>query len=297
MTIKLSNKPKQFENRREDLMSISLKSCSNTLIWKKIVHDPLRNTSCLVEIEHSERRVDNKMEIRAKLSELLDEFYPGQKIPSERDLSERFGVARMTLRHVIESFILEGKLERRPGSGTYISNQCYSLSARCRSFSSEMKSRGLEPVNKLLFAKLISADKVNSGKLRIPLNSKILKFSRLRFGNDIPMAYQTTSIPFSYIGPISETELEGSLEDLLENKFGISITTSQTEISGDLANQQTSKLLEIAVNTPCLVKETIDLDQRSRNIMWNKTWYNAEQFKIRFEAACKVRESKNPAAS
>ena len=237
------------------------------------------------------------MEIRAELDELLNEFYAGQKIPSERVLSERFGVARMTLRHAIETYILEGKLERRPGSGTYISNQCYSLSARCRSFSSEMKSRGLEPGNKLLTAKIISADKVNSSKLRIPLNSKILKFSRLRFGNDIPMAYQTTSIPVSYIGIIEDAELEGSLEDLLQNRFGITIVTSQTEISGDFADQKTAKLLEIETTTPCLVKETIDMDQRSRSIMWNKTWYNAERFKIRFDAACNVRESKKPAAS
>lgn len=237
------------------------------------------------------------MNIRAELNDLLNEFYPGQKIPSERALSERFGVARMTLRHAIEGLILEGKLERRPGSGTYISNQCYSLSARCRSFSSEMKSRGLEPGNKVLSAKIVSADKVSSSKLRIPLNSKILKFSRLRYGDDIPMAYQTTCIPLSYIGPILDEELEGSLEDLLESKFGITITISQTEIAGDLADQKTAKLLDIALSTPCLVKETIDMDQRSRSIMWNKTWYNAEQFKIRFDSACKVRESKNPAAS
>jgi GntR family transcriptional regulator len=237
------------------------------------------------------------MEIRAELDELLNEFYAGQKIPSERVLSERFGVARMTLRHAIETYILEGKLERRPGSGTYISNQCYSLSARCRSFSSEMKSRGLEPGNRLLVAKIISADKVNSSKLRIPLNSKILKFSRLRFGNDIPMAYQTTSIPVSYIGIIEDAELEGSLEDLLQNRFGITIVTSQTEISGDFADQKIAKLLEIGTTTPCLVKETIDMDQRSRSIMWNRTWYNAERFKIRFDAACNVRESEKPAAS
>ena len=117
------------------------------------------------------------MEIRTELSKVLNEYCPGQKIPSERVLSERFGVARMTLRHAIEVLILEGKLERRPGSGTYISNQCYSLSARCRSFSTEMISRGLKPENKLLTSKIISADKVNSSKLRIPLNSKILKFT------------------------------------------------------------------------------------------------------------------------
>jgi GntR family transcriptional regulator len=111
------------------------------------------------------------------------------------------------------------------------------------------------------------------------------------------MAYQTTSIPISYIGEIDDAELEGSLEDLLQNKFGITITTSQTEISGDLADQKISKLLEIATSTPCLVKETIDMDQRSRSIMWNKTWYNADRFKIRFDAACNVRESKSSAVS
>ena len=237
------------------------------------------------------------MKIHAELNELLNEFYPGQKIPSERVLSERFGVARMTLRHTIESFILEGRLERRHGSGTFISNQCYSLSARCRSFSSEMASRGLEPTNKLLISKIISADKVCASKLRVPLNSKMLKFSRLRLGDEIPMAYQTTIIPISYIGNIEDHELEGALEDMLQLKFGIFITTSQTEISGDFVEQKVSKLLEITTLTPCLVKETIDMDLRSRNIMWNKTWYNAERFKIKFDAACNVRELKNPTAS
>lgn len=232
------------------------------------------------------------MKIHAELNELLNEFYPGQKIPSERVLSERFGVARMTLRHTIESFILEGRLERRHGSGTFISNQCYSLSARCRSFSSEMASRGLEPTNKLLISKIISADKVCASKLRVPLNSKMLKFSRLRLGDEIPMAYQTTIIPISYIGNIEDHELEGALEDMLQIKFGIFITTSQTEISGDFVEQKVSKLLEITTLTPCLVKETIDMDLRSRNIMWNKTWYNAERFKIKFDAACNVRELK-----
>lgn len=228
---------------------------------------------------------------------MLDSFYPGQKIPSERVLSERFGVARMTLRHAIESLILEGKLERRPGSGTYMSNQCYSLSARCRSFSSEMKSRGLIPRNKLLSSKIVAADKVSASKLRIPMNSKILKFSRLRFGNDIPMAYQVSAIPVSYIDTLDDSELEGSLEDLLQYRFGITITTSQSEISGDFGDQKISKLLEITTTTPCLVKENVEIDQKSRIIMWNRTWYNAERFKIKFDSACNVRETRNPAAS
>lgn len=236
------------------------------------------------------------MEIRSHLRGMLNEFNPGQKIPSERALSERFGIARMTLRHEIEEFILEGKLERRPGSGTYVLNQCYSLSARCRSFSSEMKSRGLDPRNKVIASRIISADRISASKLRVPLNSKILKFSRLRLGNEIPMAYQTSAIPLTYITKVSDEELADSLEDLLLNKFGICIITSQTEISGGFVDQKLSKLLEIGTSTPCLIKETTDMDQRSRNVIWSRTWYNAERFKIKFDSACNVRDSKKPVA-
>jgi GntR family transcriptional regulator len=239
----------------------------------------------------------DSMEIQAELDRLLVDLHPGQKIPSERVLAQQFGIARMTLRSVVETFILEGKLERRPGSGTYISNQCYSLSARCKSFSSEMKSRGLDPENELLNSKIISADKVSSKKLRIPLNSKILKFSRLRLGSQIPMAYQTTALPLAYIDEFEPDELEGSLEDLLLNRFGIHISNSQTEISGGFVNQKVSKLLGITTATPCLMKETLDVDTRSRIIMWNKTWYNAEQFKIRFDATCNIYESRTSTAS
>ena len=222
------------------------------------------------------------------LDSIIDKYEPGMKIPSERELAKHFGIARMTLRHSIEALILDGKLERRPGSGTYLTNRCYSLSAQCRSFSTEMQLRGLVPRNELLSRNVISSDKVLSSKLRIPRNSKVLKFSRIRFGSDIPMAIQYCHIPTGYIGETENFELEGSLEDLLLKKFRIGISNSQTEISGSFPDAKISAALGISRTNPCLIKETTDMDQSSRTIMWNKTWYNAEKFKIRFDAACKV---------
>ena len=233
------------------------------------------------------------MDLKLGLNSILNEYSPGQKIPGERSLAEKFGVARMTLRVEIENLILQGKLQRKPGSGTYIANQCYSLPARCRSFSAEMLSRGLAPRNQLLSVKTISADKIVSSMLRIPSNSKILKFSRLRFGGDIPMAYQSTCIPVSYIGHIEDYELESSLEDILQQKFSISITTSHTEIASEFADQKIANLLKISPNKPCLLKETIDIDQNGRNIMWTKSWYNAETFRIKFDASCSVHDGRN----
>lgn len=231
------------------------------------------------------------------LDKIIGQYQPGMKIPSERVLAEHLGIARMTLRHDIAALILDGKLERRPGSGTYIANQCYSLSAQCRSFSTEMQLRGLVPRNEIISRNIISADKVLSSKLRIPRNSKVLKFSRIRYGGETPMAVQYCHIPTAYIGKVESSELEGSLEDLLLHKFSIGIANSQTEIAGGFPDLKISHSLSISRTTPCLIKETTDIDQRSRTVMWNKTWYNAEKFRIRFDAACKVPEEKTVTAS
>lgn len=47
----------------------------------------------------------------------------GERLPSERDLAERFGVSRMTARQAVTSLVEEGILERRVGSGTYVASR------------------------------------------------------------------------------------------------------------------------------------------------------------------------------
>ena len=46
----------------------------------------------------------------------------GSVFPSERDLAEKFQVSRMTLRQAITLLVEEGVLERRVGSGTFITS-------------------------------------------------------------------------------------------------------------------------------------------------------------------------------
>lgn len=45
---------------------------------------------------------------------------PHARIPTERELAETFGIARNTLRRVLDELAAEGLLARRVGSGTYV---------------------------------------------------------------------------------------------------------------------------------------------------------------------------------
>ena len=48
---------------------------------------------------------------------------PGEKIPSENELCDRFGLSRQTVRHAISKMSENGLLESRRGSGTYVADQ------------------------------------------------------------------------------------------------------------------------------------------------------------------------------
>lgn len=50
-----------------------------------------------------------------------DELTPGQRLPSERDLSQQLGVGRASLREALRSLAVMGIVEGRVGEGTFIS--------------------------------------------------------------------------------------------------------------------------------------------------------------------------------
>lgn len=74
------------------------------------------------------------MDSKAKYMQVVDwiknqinsrQFCPGEKIPSENELSDRFGLSRQTIRHAISILEEEGILTRMQGSGTYVSDNCF----------------------------------------------------------------------------------------------------------------------------------------------------------------------------
>lgn len=79
----------------------------------------------MVRCSDKTREVDRiKFDLEAKL---VDGSYPADsRLPSERKLTEEYGVSRNTIREVIQRLIATGWLRSIPGSGIYVVNQSLS---------------------------------------------------------------------------------------------------------------------------------------------------------------------------
>ena len=49
-------------------------------------------------------------------------YRKGQKIPTEKELSQMYDVSRMTVRKALEEITKQGILERHAGKGTYVAS-------------------------------------------------------------------------------------------------------------------------------------------------------------------------------
>ena len=151
------------------------------------------------------------------------EYKGEEQIPSEAELCSTFQVSRITVREAINRLVAEGYLERRQGKGTYVAHQKLRRNiARIYSFSSDMKHLGLEPSSRMLSFSIDGADPEATELLKLPDNNRrVIRISRLRLANKIPVLKETTLIPEYLCANLEEGELEaGSLYKILTERYG-----------------------------------------------------------------------------
>jgi len=123
---------------------------------------------------------------------------PGDLIPSERDLSEQFGISRMTVRQALNELREEGLLRREQGRGTYVAEpKIEQRLTRLSGFTEDMKRRGLRSETRVLRQMWVEAPVPVSRALRISAGKQVVLLERLRMAEQEPMAIESCYLYFN----------------------------------------------------------------------------------------------------
>ncbi len=218
--------------------------------------------------------------LRVRLRELVASTEVGKSLPSERDLSARWGVARMTIRRAVDSLVAEGLVERRHGSGTYVTPQPFVRLLGLTSFSQDMRDRGLEPSARLLAYRVAPADTTMATQLHIAPGDPVVSFTRLRLGSGEAMAVETVWIPQALVPGITGSDLGGSLYELLSSRYRISPGSANVSIEPVLPDERVRELLTIGENQACLRIRMVDSDSRGNIIMIANCFYRGDKYQL-----------------
>jgi GntR family transcriptional regulator len=111
-----------------------------------------RGLSVVVPLQR-ESRVAMHRQIAHQLREAIakGQYGPGDRIPTEPELSERFGVSRITARQAVEHLVREGLVVRKQGKGTFVQGPLVRHDLlELRGIYDELVQQGLNPETELL---------------------------------------------------------------------------------------------------------------------------------------------------
>src|SRR3981081_3637004 len=126
-------------------------------------------------------------ETRDRVLDLIESLQVGQAIPSERQLTQEFGGSRLTGGAPIDELFRDGYLDRRHGSGTYVTEPKIAQPLTLTSFSEEMRRRGMVPGSRTLELTVTSAGARLARRLQVSPEESLVRVKRLRLADAEPM--------------------------------------------------------------------------------------------------------------
>lgn len=183
-----------------------------------------------------------------------NEYKVGDPIPSERKLCETYDMSRSTVRKAIEELEKRGYVERKYGSGTYISRQTVNTQlSSFYSFSSEMKRLGYNFKSPIIGFQITPCPEWVRHQLEIQPGQDVFQIKRLRVVNDEPMIVETSYVPVSYCPTLSAGIIEDKgLYNALTLLSDIVINAAQETFEAVIPNNEVRHLLSITTQAPIL---------------------------------------------
>ena len=205
---------------------------------------------------------------------------PGELIPSERELSERYGISRMTVRQSVSELVKEGLLYREQGRGTFVGRPKISQQLlRLTSFSEDMGGRQQLPGARVLEAAMLPADDPVAERLRIKPGQPIFRLRRLRLADSEPLALETAIVSFIGCERLLDDDLERhSLYSLLERSYHQPLMEAEQEVEAGLAAEQEAAALGIAPGDPVLLTRRLTYTERQRPIEYATSVYRGDKY-------------------
>ena len=224
----------------------------------------------------------------ARARELLEGFLveyglqPGDRLPSERILSQRWGLSRSTLRSALNLMEEDGTLCPRIGAGTFVAPAKYTRSLQgLLSMSQSAAEQGRTVTTRLLRIEQTECDKHLAKRFGQVLGYPLYKLVRLRSVDGEPVMMETSYIPAGRVPGLEEKELEHhSLFAVLEEDYGVIPREGDEKIGITYATEEEAALMGVEPESPLFWIVSTTYDQEGQMMEYCRAAARSDRLRI-----------------
>ena len=209
------------------------------------------------------------------------EWKQGDAIPSEKMLSERFGVSIGTLRKAIDELAAENILTRHQGRGTYVSE--HTRNPHFFKFFRIQRNDGHKayPTTRLVRFKRVRANAAVREVLGLPAGSHVFEFLNvLALNGDVVLA-DTIALPEALFSGMTDADLRdrsSTLYRFYQERFGVNVIATDERVRTCRAEAPFTELLDVPEGEPLLEIRRVAFSYHGQPVEWRVSRVNTARY-------------------
>jgi GntR family transcriptional regulator len=236
------------------------------------------------------RRLDREgppahAQIEERVAEAIatGDLVPGHRLPPERELADRLGVSRMTLRQALDSLERRGMLARSRGrrGGTFVAEPKIERDmTTLAGLSQQLRRQGHRAGARVLSAREGPCGRRTAQALGLQPGDPVYEVIRLRLSDDEPLALERSLFPASLFPRLLDRPLEGSLYELLEEGFGEVPARATERLEPVVADPSEAAALGVRPGAPLLLVERIAYSESDVPLEYARDLFRGDRTRV-----------------
>jgi len=238
---------------------------------------------------------DSPVPFYFQLSELLEQeivagrYEKGIRLPSEPEISRRYGLSRTTIRQALGRLEQEGLILRRKGQGTFVHGgrpRSWLLQSSEGFFQEEVDRMGRTVTSKVLRAERGPLPRWACDALGLPQGSEGATLERVRSVDGLVAMYNVNHVPLALAPTVLSIEdRDDSLYRRLKERNGIEVVGGRRWLEAVRAGDKLATLLEVDPGSPLVFIESVSWDKTLQPFDAYQTWLRTDRMKIDIQVA------------
>ncbi len=213
-------------------------------------------------------------------------FGPGDRLPTEQEMSSRLGVNRHTVRRAVAALVEQGLLRVEQGRGTFVQEHVldYPIGRRTRfteAVARVNRSRG----RRILDTSDIKADVAIAKALGVPVGHPVAHLRGVIEVDDRPVGLGNTYLSRRRFPDLARHAVETRSITAALARCGLDdYFRKTTKVATRMPTRDEANILRQPQSRPVLVSEAIDVDRDDRPISFGVTLWAGDRVQFVFES-------------
>ena len=228
------------------------------------------------------------LQVKSAIADALADgtWKPGDQLPTEAELSRRFGVSEGTVRQAVIALVKEGKLSRRSGKGTFATRPHFD-----KSFARFFRFRGTQEevehhfgTHVIRFSSDATADGGIRQKLGLKSDAPVMAIHRTIEDDGVVVCHYISYLPQARFGNLTRDQLEGAaLYEVLQEKCDVHIVRAVETLQARAARADDATILGVKKGEPVIAIERLAYTHKDRIVEVRRAVGRSDIFSYQIE--------------